>query len=73
MVYELQVVIVKKELGLEKAKKIAHDIIKRDDIMMRETKDSYRFRNILKTKFKLDSFKTKKVNENISLVFGERI
>lgn len=72
MVYELQVVIVKKEIGLEKAKKIAHDIIKRDDIMMRETKDSYRFRNIAKTKFKADTFKTKKVNENISLVFGER-
>ena len=73
MVYELQVVIVKKELGLEKARKIAHDIIKRDHIVMRETKDSYRFRNIAKTKFKTDTFKTKKVNDNIALVFGERL
>jgi len=72
MVYELQVVIVKKGVGLEKARKIARDIIKRDNIIMRETSDSYRFRNIIKTKFKPDSFKTKKVNEDISLVFGER-
>jgi len=73
MVYELQVVIVKKGIGLEKARKIAHDIIKRDNIFMRETGDSYRFRNIVKTRFKPDSFKTKKINENISLVFGLRL
>ena len=73
MVYELQVVIVKKGVGLEKARKIARDIIKTENPYMRETGDSYRFRNIAKTKFKPDSFKTKKVNEDISLVFGLRI
>ena len=73
MVYELQVVIVKKGVGLEKARKIARDIIKTENPYMRETGDSYRFRNIAKTKFKGDSFKTKKVNDDISLVFGLRI
>lgn len=72
MVYEIQVVIIKKEVGLEKAKKIAEGIIKKDNPFMRETEDSYRFRNIVKTKFKSDTFRTKKVNDKISLVFGER-
>ena len=72
MVYEVQVVIVKKEVGLEKAKKIAEDVIKRENPVMRETADSYRFRNLPKTKFESSSFRTKKVNDNVSLVFGKR-
>ena len=31
MVFELQVAIIKKEVGLEKARKIAEEIIKRDN------------------------------------------
>lgn len=72
MVYEIQVVIIKKEVGLEKALKIAREITKKDNPIMRETEDSYRFRNIVKTKFKSDTFRTKKVNDKVSLVFGER-
>jgi len=72
MVYELHAVIIKKEVGLQKAKKIAEDIIKRD-AFMRETEDSYRFRNIAKTKFKSDTFRTKNVNDKVSLIFGERL
>tara|TARA_R110000868_G_C10567992_1_gene737510 strand:- start:67 stop:288 length:222 start_codon:yes stop_codon:yes gene_type:complete len=73
MVLELHAVIIKKEVGLEKAKKMAEDIIKREKPFMRETEDSYRFRNIAKTKFKSDTFKTKKINDKVSLVFGERL
>lgn len=71
MVYELQVVIIKKEVDLDKAIKIAEEFIKKEKPLMRETKDSYRFRNIPKTKFKSTSFRTKKVNDKVSLVFGE--
>ena len=72
MVYELQVAIIKKEVGLEKARKIAEEIIKKQNPFMRETEDSYRFRNLPKTKFVQSSFRTKKVNDRVSLVFGER-
>tara|TARA_R110000868_G_scaffold190363_1_gene433999 strand:- start:206 stop:424 length:219 start_codon:yes stop_codon:yes gene_type:complete len=71
MVYELHAVIVKKPLTLEKAKKIAEDVIKRES-PMRETVDSYRFRNIPASRFDPKSFKTKIVNENVSLIFGEK-
>jgi hypothetical protein len=72
MVYEIQVAIIKKEVGLEKARKIAEEIIKKDNPLMRETEDSYRFRNLPATKFVPSSFRTKKVNDRVSLVFGER-
>lgn len=73
MVYELQVAIIKKEIGLIRAKKIAEEIIKKNNPFMRETEDSYRFRNLPKTKFKRDTFKTKKINDKVSLVFGLRL
>ena len=72
MPYEIQVAIIKKEVGLEKAKKIAEEILKKDNAFMRETEDTYRFRNLPKTKFKSDTFRTKKINDKVSLVFGER-
>tara|TARA_R110000868_G_scaffold24856_4_gene97490 strand:+ start:12482 stop:12703 length:222 start_codon:yes stop_codon:yes gene_type:complete len=72
MPYEIQVAIIKKEVGLEKAKKIAEEILKKDNAFMRETEDSYRFRNLPKTKFKSDTFRTKKINDKVSLVFAER-
>ena len=40
-------------------------------LLMRETKLSYRFRNIPKTKFNPKSFRSKKINKNITLVYGE--
>ena len=72
MPYEIQVAIIKKGVGLEKAKKIAEEILKKDNAFMRETEDTYRFRNLPKTKFKSDTFRTKKINDKVSLVFGER-
>ena len=67
---ELHAVIIKKPVKLSAAKKMASDIIRNDKRKFyRETPDSYRFRNIPKTKF--SSFRSKPINDNITLVFGK--
>lgn len=72
-VYGLHAVIIKKPIDLDEAKQIAKDIIKDNTkTFYRETKQSYRFRNISKQKFIPKSFRTKKIRgKPISLVFGE--
>ena len=69
--YALHAVIVKKPVALEEARRIASDIIndpKKE--FYRETGTSVRFRNISKQKFVPKTFRTKKVNKQVSLVFG---
>jgi hypothetical protein len=69
--YELHAIVIKNNIPVEEAREIAHSIIKnKKKIFMRETKNSYRFRNIPKTKFEKKSFRTKKPNANISLIYG---
>ena len=69
--YALHAVIVHKPYPLEKAYQEAMSIMKiTKPKFMRETQQSYRFRNIPKTKFQSKSFRTKIINPNISLVFG---
>lgn len=70
---ELHAVIIKKPINLDEAKKIAKEYIKGNKKFYRETESSLRFRNIAKTKFKKSSFRTKKINKNLSLVYGELI
>jgi hypothetical protein len=66
----LHAVIIKKPFNLNEAKAIARDVMNsKKDKFMRETSTSYRFRNIPKTKF--SSFITKKINPNLSLIFGQ--
>jgi hypothetical protein len=65
---ELHAVIIHKPITLEQAKKLKSKWI-HDDKFIRETDESYRFRNIPKTKFK--SFKTKVINNKVSLIYGE--
>lgn len=68
---KLHAVIIKKPYDLEKAKQTAANIIKdKKKKFYRETDNSYRFRNIPKTKFVKKSFRTKKINDSISLIFG---
>lgn len=67
----LHAVIIKKSVPLEDAVAMAKDIIKKSDFKKRETKASYRFRAIPKTKFNPKMFRSKKVNKDITLVFGE--
>jgi hypothetical protein len=72
MSYELHAVIINKEIPLEIAKKLASDIIKNDTRKFyRETTESWRFRNIPKTKFIDSSFRSKVINDNITLIFGK--
>ena len=68
--WELHAVLISSDIPLEKAKKMAQDIIKDSSkTFYRKTEEHYRFRNIPKTKFK--AFRTKIVNPNVTLVFGE--
>ena len=67
----LHAVIIKKSVPLEDAVAMAKDIIKKPDFKKRETKASYRFRAIPKTKFNPKMFRSKKINKDITLVFGE--
>ena len=72
MPFELHAVIIDKKIPLEKAKQIAQDIIKdKSKSFYRVTDKSYRFRKFPKTKFKPNSFRSRVVNDNITLVFGE--
>ena len=65
---ELHAVVIRKPITLEKAREIASEYIKKNKTFYRETKNSFRFRNIPKQKFK--SFKSKKINPDITLIYG---
>jgi hypothetical protein len=65
----LHAVIVKKPVSLEQAKKIKMPYTKAN--YYRETETSYRFRNIPKTKFIKDSFRSAPITEKVTLVYGK--
>ena len=69
----LQAVVVNKDLGIVEASRIFNDITQnkhKRNFYYRTTEHLIRFRNIPKTRFDKKSFRTKKVNENVSLIFG---
>lgn len=67
----LHAVVIKKTMELKAAHKKVKEITKRSRVpYMRLTEDSYRFRNIPKTRFDPSSFRTKRINDEISLIFG---
>jgi hypothetical protein len=68
--YALHAVIIKKPFDLDKAKEEAKQFIK-DKEYFRETSTSYRFRNIPKQRFVKSKYRTKKVNDKISLIYGK--
>jgi len=69
--YELHNVIIKNSVPLHHAKQLSkHFIHDKNKKFYRETENSYRFRNIPKTKFIKSSFRTKKINPNIILTYG---
>lgn len=69
--WALHAVLIK-DMPLEEAQKIAQHIINnKNKTFYRITKSSIRYRNLPKQKFKKGSFRTKRINKNISLVFGE--
>ena len=61
--------IVKKPIDFPEAKAIAKKYTSKT--FVRETGSSYRFRNIPKQKFLKESFITKKISKNLSLVLGK--
>ena len=70
--YALHAVIFKKPYNLKSViQESAQFTHKKTKPFIRETGQSYRVRNIPKTKFISKSFRTKRINDNISLVFGE--
>jgi len=71
MSYVLHAVVIKKPIELDEARKMAREYIPTNKKFYRETDQSYRFRAIPKTKFVKKSFRTKKINKNLSLIFGE--
>jgi len=67
---ELHAIVIRKPITLEKAKQIASEYIdSKKKSFYRETDKSFRFRNIPKQKFK--SFKSKKINKETTLIYGE--
>lgn len=72
MPYALHAVIINKSVPIEQAKKMAQDIINNNSRnFYRVTGDSNRFRNLPKTYFNPKTFRSKVVNKDITLVFGE--
>jgi hypothetical protein len=69
--YELHAVVVNKNIGLEGAIKESKHFINNDRNFYRETKSSYRFRNIPKQKFQKKSFRSKKINPEVTLIYGK--
>ena len=69
MSYALHAVIVRKPIDLQDAKETARQFIDKNKKFFRETSQSYRFRNIPKQRF--DKFKTKKLNDQVSLIYGK--
>jgi len=66
---ELHAVVIRKPITLAKAREIASEYIDSKKKFYRETNSSFRFRNIPKQKFK--SFKSKKINPDVTLIYGE--
>jgi len=70
--YALHAVIFKKPNTLENVIQHSQQFIDKKGIpFIRETNTSFRVRNIPKTKFINKTYRTKKINKEISLIFGE--
>ena len=71
--FVLHAVIVKKPIGIDELHKIQKDFIKGNKHFIRETKQSYRLRNIPKTKFIKKSYRSKIISQSphITLIFGK--
>ena len=72
MVYELHAVIISRNIPIGEAIKLSKEFISENRNFYRITKNSYRFRNIPKTKFLKNSFRSKKINNNITLIYGNK-
>lgn len=69
--YALHAVLINKQMGFEAAENKAREFIKKPHFFHRETANEYRFRNIPKTKFEKRTFRSKKINPDVTLVFAK--
>jgi hypothetical protein len=69
--YAIHAVLINKSVPFKQAFEQAQGIIKKNKFFHRETTNKYRFRNIPKTKFIPKTYRSKKVNKDITIVFGE--
>lgn len=69
--FALHAIIITKKLSSDDAQQLANKIANKNVKQYRETKNTYRFKFLPKTKFIQSSYKTKKVNSKLSLVYGE--
>ncbi len=70
MVWDLHAVIISRDIPEKDARKISQEFINnKNRNFMRLTDSSYRYRNISKQKF--SKFRTKKLNDYISLIYGQ--
>jgi len=70
--YALHAIVIKNTVPRQEAQRIAWDIMgSKRHKFVRETKSSYRFRHIPKTKFEPRSFRTQVVNDDISIIYGK--
>lgn len=66
--FSLHAVVIKKPITFVEAYKLSKKFISENKNFFRETNNSYRFRNIPKTKF--ENFKSKILNDYITLIYG---
>ena len=66
--WSIHAVLVSTKLKKPEAKKIAIDIIHKQPVFYRKTKDHHRFDNITAEHF--SKFRTKVINDNVSIIFG---
>jgi len=70
--FVIHAVEVSKQVPFERALKEFHNIIRNNKKKFyKSTLNYYKFRNIPKTKFKVGSFKSHRVNDDIRLIMGE--
>lgn len=71
MPFVIHSLIIDKATPLKEAKKFAKDILKKDKIPYRKTTDTYHFENIPTDMFNEKTFKSKIINDKITMVLGE--
>jgi hypothetical protein len=70
--FELHAVLINNKYPIEEAREMAKKFIKnKRRKFYRETKNTYRFKNLDKKYFVKGSFRTKKINDDISLIYSE--
>jgi len=69
--FAIQTVIIHKPISIRKAREHAKNILKKKRVSYQEKDKTIHFRNLPKTKFVKGTFKSKKVNDSITLVFGQ--